>query len=191
MLTTASAQLAQEEITQSKAWIEDITGRSCPMFCPPKGKFVSRHVEMVQAAGYAGLRTTELASLDLPRLQSGILVQPTTVQAHQHGVLAYARNAASRKAPGILWRGLLHAGPRDWVRMAQSTLSAVAAHGGVFHLWGHAWEVDGNGQWQRLDEVMALMGEHVGRIVPLTNGQLTERVRLGVGAAVAQPLAVA
>lgn len=177
VLTTVTDQEAKEEILQSKRWVEDVTGRPCRMFCPPRGKFTAAHVAIVQAAGFVGLRTTELASFDHPRLKLGVWLQPTTVQAHQHGLIAFARNAARRQSPGILWRALLHSGSRDWVRMARSTLDKVASQGGVFHLWGHAWEVDGHSQWQRLDEAMRLMSEHKGQVIPLTNCDLTERFR--------------
>ena len=43
------------------------TGLPCLMFCPPEGKYSSRHLEMVRRAGYLGLRSVELGSLDFPR----------------------------------------------------------------------------------------------------------------------------
>ncbi|HEX4591328.1 MAG TPA: polysaccharide deacetylase family protein, partial [Gemmataceae bacterium] len=75
---------ARREIVESKSWLKDLTGRPCPMFCPPKGKFRRLHLDMVREAGYAGVRTVELLSLDFPRPTAGLMVLPTTVQAHQH-----------------------------------------------------------------------------------------------------------
>jgi len=47
--------------------------------------------------------------------------------------------------------------------------------GGVFHLWGHSWEVQQTGQWQRLDEVLRFMGEFASEAPSLTNGELCQR----------------
>ena len=50
-LTQVPDSLAQQEIADSKAWVQSITGRECPLFCPPAGKFKSRHLRMIRGAG--------------------------------------------------------------------------------------------------------------------------------------------
>ena len=177
VLPTVAAHEAEAEIAGSKGWVEDTTGQPCRVFCPPKGKYRAEHVEMVRRAGYMSLRSVELASIDYPRVESGILVQPTSVQVHPHGLMAYARNAAARRAPGNLWRYISHGCSRDWYRMAQSVLQEALQHGGVFHLWGHSWELDRTGQWDRLDDVMRLMSEFSGKAPVLTNGDLRSSAR--------------
>jgi hypothetical protein len=47
--------------------------------------------------------------------------------------------------------------------------------GGVFHLWGHSWELQETGQWQRLDELLRFMSRFVSQATPLTNGQISQR----------------
>jgi hypothetical protein len=42
----------------------------------------------------------------------------------------------------------------------------------VFHLWGHSWELQETGQWQRLDEVLRFMSEFASQVPALTNGQI-------------------
>ena len=175
VLTETDAREARDEIAGSKRWIEDVTGKPCRMFCPPKGKYAPAHAEMVRKAGFTGLRTVELGSLDFPRSHAGLAVQPTSVQAHPHGVMSYARNAAARGAPGNLWRCILHGGSRDWTRLAKSLLVEVVAHGGVFHLWGHAWEIEACGQWDRLTVLLTIMSEHTQHVAPLTNGEICAR----------------
>jgi peptidoglycan/xylan/chitin deacetylase (PgdA/CDA1 family) len=68
-LSTVSDRRAREEIMGSKAWIEDITGKRCAMFCFPKGHFRRRHLQFVKEAGYTGARTVELLSIGFPRPQ--------------------------------------------------------------------------------------------------------------------------
>ncbi len=42
----------------------------------------------------------------------------------------------------------------DWATLAIALFDRVLATGGVFHLWGHSWEVDRLGQWDRLTRVL-------------------------------------
>ncbi len=38
--------------------------------------------------------------------------------------------------------------------MAIALFDTVLETGGVFHLWGHSWELDGRRDWERLDRVL-------------------------------------
>jgi peptidoglycan/xylan/chitin deacetylase (PgdA/CDA1 family) len=180
VLTGATAQDARQEICGSKSWIEDNTGSPCLLFCPPKGRYAARHLEMIRTAGYRGVRSTELVSLDFPRRQAGLLLMPTTLQAHPHGLLVFARNAMKRRAFGNFWRFVVHGRSTEWPELAQSLLRHALARGGVFHLWGHSWELQEAGQWQRLDEVLRFLREFAGQAPSLTNWQVCQRAFLQV-----------
>jgi hypothetical protein len=175
VLTRATQQQARHEIAGSKSWLEDSTGLPCLMFCAPQGKYSRRHLEMVRNAGYLGLRSVELASLDSPRPKAGLVLMPTSVQAHPHGPVAFCRNAVKRAAFGNLGRYIRHGRSTDWAGLAGSLLRRVIEDGGVFHLWGHSWELQQTGQWQRLDEVLGTMSELAHQAVPLTNGRICQR----------------
>jgi hypothetical protein len=172
VLTRATEQQAWQEIVGSKSWLEDNTGLRCPMFCPPKGKYSDRHLEMIRKAGYLGLRSVELVSLDFPRPKAGLMLMPTTIQAHQHGRLAFARNAIKRMAFGNLWRFVAHGRSTDWLALTRSLLRQALECGGVFHLWGHSWQLQKTGQWQRLDEALRFMSGFASQAPVLTNGQV-------------------
>jgi peptidoglycan-N-acetylglucosamine deacetylase len=174
-LTKATKQQAWQEIAGSKSWLENNTGLPCMMFCPPKGKYSNRHLEVVRQAGYLGFRTGELVSLDFPRPKAGIMLLPTTVQAYPHGLFAFARNATKRMAFDNLWRFVSRGRSTDWPALARSLLHQSLKCGGVFHLWGHSWELQETGQWQRLAEVMRFMSEFTTQAPSLTNGQVCQR----------------
>jgi len=176
ILTRAAEQQAWEQIAGSKSWIEDSTGLACLMFCPPQGKYSGRHLEMARRAGYLGLRSVELASLDCPRPKAGLMLMPTSVQAYPHYPLAFFRNAIKRAAFGNLWRYIVCGRSRDWPALAGSLLSRAVEGGGVFHLWGHSWELQQTGQWQRLDEVLGMMSDFAGQALVLTNGQTCQQI---------------
>jgi peptidoglycan/xylan/chitin deacetylase (PgdA/CDA1 family) len=175
VLTEATEQKAWQEIAGSKSWLESNTGLPCLMFCPPKGKYTNRHLEMVRKAGYLGVRNVELLSLDFPRKNAGIMLLPTTIQAYPHGSLAFAKNAVKRMALKNLLRLMTHGRSTDWPALARSLLHESLRHGGVFHLWGHSWELQETGQWQRLDEVLRFMSLFVNQAPSLTNGQICLR----------------
>jgi len=174
VLTEATDAAAEREIADCKSWLEDTTGQPCRMFCPPKGKFARRHLDMIRRAGFAGVRSVELLSLDSPRPSDGLWLMPTTVQAYPHGLGAYARNIARRWALRNLWLFLLHGRTTDWLRLAQALLIHAVHSGGVFHLWGHSWEIDASGQWGRLEEAFRLMGDFAQQTPALSNGEVCQ-----------------
>jgi hypothetical protein len=175
VLTRATDKQAWQEIAGSKSWLENITGMPCLMFCPPQGKYATRHLEMVRRAGFLGLRSVELGSLDFSRRKAGLMLLPTTIQAHPQGLITFGKNAIKRLAFHNLWRFIVHGRSTDWPKLARSFLRDAIKCGGLFHLWGHSWELQEAGQWQRLDEVLRFMGESSSQAPSLTNGQVCQR----------------
>jgi len=171
-LDTVGDEVAEREIRESRTWVEQVTGKRCIMFCPPGGKFASRDLSHVQNAGFGGLRSVELLSIDPPRRHDQLLILPTTLQAHPHSFAAYARNSIKRRAMANLWLYVMHGRNSGWDELAKSLLNVVRRGGGVFHLWGHSWELEQTAQWQRLDAVLRLLGELRGEMPCVTNGEL-------------------
>ena len=182
-LTEAPENEARREIADSKSWVEENTGSACTMFCPPRGKYSRRHLDLVQQAGFMGMRTVELMSVDFPRQSAGLAVLPTTLQAHGHNMSAYVRNALKRRSLRNLWFCLSHipslANGGDWAGQVRSLLPQALGHGGVFHLWGHSWEIEKNGQWQQLEEVFQLLSQFTRHAPALTNSQICRAVPPG------------
>jgi len=172
VLTQATRQRAWLEIAGSKLWVEDTTGMPCLLFCPPRGRFQARHVELIRKARFLGFRTAEWFSLDFPRQNAGLFQIPTTLQAYPHGVLSLAQNSIRRAAVGNLWRFVVHGGSAAWPDLARSFLRSALTRGGVFHLWGHSWELQESGQWQRLEDVLRFLSCFIGDAPALTNAEI-------------------
>ena len=170
-LTKAPARTAREEIAASKRRIEDTTGRGCDMFCFPKGHFRREHLAMLRDAGFLGARTVELLSLGFARPRSGIAVMPTTIQAFSHSWMAYARNAVKRHSAASLPALVTAFRQRNWTTIARSLFQRCLRQGGVFHLWGHSWEIEEQGAWGPLEELMAYLSEWRGRAIFLNNAE--------------------
>jgi peptidoglycan/xylan/chitin deacetylase (PgdA/CDA1 family) len=168
-LSDAEARL---QLSGSREWIEELTGQSCRLFCFPGGKFRNRQLQLVRQAGYQAARTVELLSAASPRRVDGLFVIPTTIQVFPHGLFAYARNALKRlSTPPLHWlrRSLLS---RDWLTLAKELFIRVVKRGGVFHLWGHSWEIAEQRQWQALEDFLAFAGAHLKSASCVTNGEL-------------------
>lgn len=175
-LLTMPDNVTRREIIDCKGDLEQICGRPCTAFCFPKGHFRRNHVRNVREAGYRMARTVELMSLDMPRMQDGVAMMPTTLQAGPAGFSRVARNSLKRLRPMNLLRQVRY-GKSDWVATAETVLEHVLSCGGVFHFWGHSWEVDQMGQWQSLERVFAMLAKCKGRAVFTDNTGLLDAAK--------------
>ena len=174
-LTEIDINRAHEQITGSKDWVEQVTGQACNIFCPPAGKFTGNHLKLIKAAEFSAVRSVEYMSLDHPRALDGLLMIPTTMQANPTPAGAYVRNFIKRFALRNLWTWILHARSPVWSDNVRRLLRATVRAGGVFHLWGHSWEIQQEHQWDRLEYVLKLMSEVTDKAPCVTNGELCRR----------------
>jgi peptidoglycan/xylan/chitin deacetylase (PgdA/CDA1 family) len=171
-LTETPDDRARQEIMASKAWVESITGEQCRMFCFPRGKFRTSHLGHVRDAGFLGARTVELFSTKYPVVHNGVAVMPTTCQTQPHGRSAYLKNVAKRRSFGNLINFLRTGGSLDWSELARRLVKVSEHNGGVFHLWGHSWEIEEYDQWQRLEDVLKFLSQWSGTADYKTNSEV-------------------
>jgi peptidoglycan/xylan/chitin deacetylase (PgdA/CDA1 family) len=157
-LATLSEEESWTEILGCRESLEQITSAACRSFCFPLGHYRRRHVEQVRRAGFHGARTVELMSLASPQLRYALPLMPTTIHAAPARAATYIRNSAKRMRPANLFRYAM-VRERDWVGTLENLLSRALVSGGVFHLWGHSWEIEELGQWQNLDRALAIVAQ--------------------------------
>jgi hypothetical protein len=163
-LTGLDDDQAAQEISAGKHHLENCIGRRITSFCYPGGEYAPAHRDMVRDAGFDLARTVERHRIDRPTSDMEV---PTTFHAYQH--LRDGR-AALRMARGdarLASRYFLH-----WDEWAMALFDQVVADGGVFHLWGHSWELTERHDWDRLERVF----EHISRrsaVTYITNDRLT------------------
>ena len=160
---------ARAEILDGKRWVEDVTGRPARAFCYPQGKFTARTADLVREAGFAGGRTCFFNRTDLPLdlYRCGV-----STHAFNHSVLIQVRHAlleANFKGAVDFFR--VHGAAQDWAVHFRRALETVERVGGVAHLYFHSWEIEEQGDWDKLDEVLANAASHK-RLTPVTNGEL-------------------
>lgn len=172
LLDKVADREARKQLSGSRQWIEDVTGKPCHVFCFPRGRYRREQLPLVREAGFEAARTTELLSTELPRRVYGVSLIPTTVQVFPHSRLAYTRNAIKRLSVRNLLRTRALFSARDWLKLAQDLLRATVSRGGVFHVWGHSWEIEKEQQWGRLEALLAIMAANREQVISVTNSEL-------------------
>jgi len=166
---------AAYQITASKDWVEDVTGTTCKVFCFPGGKYRRGHVQILHDAGFQAARTVELLALDIPPMNGTCILIPTTLQAFPHQWLSYAKNSLRRGTLLALLRLSIGNNTRDWPSLARKMAQHAIESGGVFHLWGHSWEIEEQQQWRDLESVFAFLSQWQSYAQFETNSGLVRR----------------
>jgi peptidoglycan/xylan/chitin deacetylase (PgdA/CDA1 family) len=145
-LTSLPDAVATKEVVEGKDALEQVIGVPLRSFCYPGGEYGHQHPAMVREAGFDLARTVR-------RGVTGVSPQyetHTTVNTYRHLVdgPAALRLAAGNltKARQIYW---------NWDVLAITIFDQVVTTGGVFHLWGHSWEIEQNNDWARLERVLS------------------------------------
>jgi len=165
LLWGLSTQELADEIRPCKPILEDIIGKEVRMFCYPCGRYDANVVRTLQEAGYRGARTTRMLAT---RPGFSAFEIPTTLQIFPHPPLTYLKNVArARRLEGV--QAFLAQRPRlgNWVELAKRLFDEVLENGGVWHLYGHSWEVEKLGLWDELSDVLDYVSRREGvRYVP-------------------------
>lgn len=189
-LNRVSDPVAVQQLSGSRQWIEDLTGNICRVFCFPGGRFKTRQLPLVKAAGFIGARTVELLSIRPPAPKGSVLLIPTTIQAFPHRAAAYANNAIRRGRNLLALCRHVFFQTGNWVALAERLFLRALQSRAVFHLWGHSWEIERHNQWRNLENLLLTISRHRGELRFVTNSALCEPVLEASGPAVHQARAV-
>ncbi len=157
------------EVGQCKQHLEDTIGKEVATFCYPRGRANTRVRAAVRDAGYRGARGTLMLSTGTRFSPFEI---PTTLQAYPHTRVNYVRNlirlgafrTALRSVPTLLSFD-------NWLQLGKATFDGVLESGGIWHLYGHPWEIQQLDLWNPLKELLHYVSGRSGAEY-LTNGAL-------------------
>jgi peptidoglycan/xylan/chitin deacetylase (PgdA/CDA1 family) len=168
-LNTVTGERAWLEISEGKAWLQDVLGKPVISFCYPRGKYTRSIISMVERAGFVGARTCALNRTDFPDSPYRFGV---STQAHNHGRTIQVRHALLEgNFQGVLDYLRVYHAETDWQNHFQHALDRVEAEGGVAHLTMHSWEIDENGDWEKLEAALKMISQR-SRLQRVTNGEL-------------------
>jgi peptidoglycan/xylan/chitin deacetylase (PgdA/CDA1 family) len=153
-LTTLTEATAWDEIAGSRNYLQDVTGCQITSFCYPYGAFGAEHVRLVREAGFTYARTVRRLATEAG---PDPLRTPTTFHAYCHLVDIPVALKTARLNLATAWR--LYS---NWDQMAMRFFDQVLENGGVYHLWGHSWEVDQRNDWSALERVLSYISGRPG-----------------------------
>jgi peptidoglycan/xylan/chitin deacetylase (PgdA/CDA1 family) len=177
VLTQVDELTARHEIEGSRDWLQQVTGRQITAFGYPRGLYNAASRALVAEAGFSVARTVTLYRLDAGH---DPLALPTSVHIYPFPL----RPTRSRRArfepvrrilPHVIRLRLPLLALRNWRAMALSLLDRAASTGGVWHLWGHGWEVERYGMWSDLECVLEAASRYPEAHF-VTNSELVQEV---------------
>jgi len=127
-LREVSISEARGDIEIAQGLLRNAIGREVDILAYPRGRFNQEVVQLLKTMGFKEARTTHVLHLGDP---SDPMTMPTTVHTY-----------SGRKE----YEG------RDWLTVAKEYWTRAQATGKSFHLWGHAWEMNRDGEWDHLKE---------------------------------------
>jgi peptidoglycan-N-acetylglucosamine deacetylase len=161
-LTELPLDRAKEEIEGSKAWLEDLLGKPVNAFCYPRGASSLALEEIVENAAYTMARGVQSYQLDIGERRYNI---PTSLQVYPFPLrplpkIPFPHGIPTRLQPlrrgwqalnklEIAWSARL-----SWESLARATLEKAKERDGIWHLWGHSWEIEEYGMWDALERVL-------------------------------------
>jgi peptidoglycan-N-acetylglucosamine deacetylase len=142
-LRRLSPPLIRHEVGACKQWLEGLLGAEVDVFSYPFGFHNARTAAVVDEMAFKYARTLRYDYLRRPvrPLRAGV-----SVQAADASPLLVARTWLDTRGPLSMLT--------DWVARAKRAFDVARQRDGVWHLWGHSWEIDRNGDWSRLESVL-------------------------------------
>ncbi len=158
------------EIRTGKTWLEQVTGKEAPSFCYPGGHFNRASAAVLERLHITYARTTRGFCL---RPGKSPLTAGVSLQAFGHTPAIHLRHALKEaNVQGILTLMRMGASS-DFVGLARALFNRALASNGVFHLWGHSWEIEKYGLWGPLETLFKIISGHA-QVLYLTNGQMAK-----------------
>lgn len=160
ILTEIPLEQAKQEIEGSKKWLEDVLGKEVTAFCYPRGKHNAALQALVKAAGFKMARSVESYHLTLG---DNLFAVPTSLQIYPYPVrplpnIPLYKGWKTRLSPLLeAWQhrqDIPISSFRSWEAYALAWLKKAADTGGIWHLWGHSWEIEDYQLWEALDSLL-------------------------------------
>lgn len=167
---------SEKEIKLSKDWLEELIGQQIKMFSYPGGILNDEIVEIVKKSGFLGARTSQQFQLDL----KNAFLMGTSLQCYPYFVdnkewsMPFRIKMSSKcffsNLREIFNLELPLSSVFGWVRLSENFFDYICQKGGIYHLWGHSWEIERYGLWEDLEKIFKYIANKE-NILYLTNSQ--------------------
>ncbi len=172
-LDKLSSDRAWHEIVDGKEYIEQILGTKISGFCYPGGKYNCSLKQLVKNAGFEYART--IANLSITPGYDPFQLS-TTLQLYDHSKTVYCRNYLNNlyreKASFALL--LICLKTNTLSQRLHNCLDFALKSGGIFHLWGHSWEIEEYQGWKILENFFMEINGVLDKDSRITNSQTAQ-----------------
>ena len=141
-LTGIGSEGAMYEIIEDKRCLEDLIEKPVVMFAYPFGHYDDTVQQLLKLAGYKGARTVN-ATYAFDLPKDPLALDPTC-----------------HYADGRL------------MDLAKQFCESKSFAPQMFYVWGHAYELDGNDDWQVMEDFLSYIAQYKDEIWFATNGQI-------------------
>lgn len=145
-LDTIGTPLAMYELIEDKRRLEALSGRPLKMFAYPYGRYNQQVVELLRLAGYQGARTVH--------------------STHQFDI----------PEDFLTWDPTCHHADPQLMPLAEAFVSGADEKPRLFYVWGHAYELDGEDNWEVMERLCRFMAEHQDKVWFASNGEIIDYV---------------
>lgn len=150
-LTQVDEDRMMYELTESKNVLESIVRKEVVSFCYPRGLYDKKVTEKVKESGYKLARTVESLSTTLSRP----LEYHPTIYVFDYNLIAKGKHIVAASDRNLATKLLLYGNIfQRWDMIAKRSLDYVLENGGIWHLWGHSWEIDRYDNWTLLRKIL-------------------------------------
>jgi hypothetical protein len=162
------------EVRDSKRGLEQLLGSEVRMFCYPRGRYDAEVIDCVRQSGFDGARTTRMLA-HTEQFES--FEMPTSVQAYPHPPIHYLMNLVRHvDCAGMVQYARKYSMCRSWIDVGKKLFDKVLRQGGIWHLYGHSWEIEELGLWGELLEMLDYVA-HRPDVIYASNGEVIDLMR--------------
>jgi len=169
------------EVKGSKDWLEKLLNKKIKMFAYPGGIFNNEIVNSVKKIGFLGARTTESFKINIEnQFLIGISLQcyPYLLSNKEWTLLFQLKTLWKRfkfNLKGVSDLKLPIDSLFNWTTLAKNIFKSVLKNGGVFHLYGHSWEIEYYKLWEDLEKIFKYISNRRD-VYYLTNSEVLENL---------------
>jgi len=181
-LTQLNPDQIRKQVSGAKNYLDNLLTKPVKMYSYPRGEYNQQVKEIVKENGFLGARTVKEFSFQQPddffEMGTTIHIYPFPFRkrdAHHYHLTRFLFQPIQRKFFRILKTGLPWNSFINWPNLAKNMFDCAKKKDGIFHLWGHSWELDKYDMWDDLEELFKYITQHQ-NIVYLTNSQILKRI---------------
>lgn len=183
-LKDISFKQQQEEIFESKKYLEKLLRQKISMFCYPYGIYNNIIIDLVRKSGYIGARTTDSCFFEVGdpfkmKVSLHIYPYPFLKKPEEYSNLFWLRKILLplKEFEGVVDKyNLGYNSYFSWLALAKNMLEYFFTKGEVFHIWGHSWEIEKFNMWQELEEFFKILPKG-DEISYLTNSEVIKEIK--------------